>query len=647
MNGDKSVIKLIRRKIYVIMALILLLIISLTSIIFFISQNKQNEYALIDVFGKQRMLTQLLAKDSNRKYAIMQSLERGPLVLSENVLNNRVESLNKSLNTAKNQFASTLTSLHSGKLQNDNGTIYFEKSLKEMDLLIDSTDKTWKEFKQSVNRIIDSQQIDEQTAEALIYINANNETLLQYCDQIIKGLISNQKKQMNMYMSIAIGLFFIALLLLLLSIVQLQKYMVIPLRELYKGINSIGLFKDNKSAIPTKNELIPVVKEIDESFSKLKRLVKLIENINQDMTFEGILKYIYQSFSTFIPYSHIGIALLKDEGQILEASYGISEGELNDLPKRLLGIKARIVDTSLGTIIQEGMPRVINDLDAYPKNRDSDYNSIIMDAGIKASITLPLKISNEPVGVIFFSSTEKNIYTEDHLMFLQTLSSSIAISLNKNIFIDELLFSTILALAKMAESRDEDTGDHLERMKTYSVKIAEYLIEDKKYCDEISVGFLKDIERFSPMHDIGKVGVRDGILLKPGKLTVEEFEDMKKHTVFGAEVLRTAEHNINKHNKSLFKMGIQIAEGHHEKWNGSGYPYGKSQEDIPLSARIVAVADVLDALTSKRPYKEAFSFEDSFNMIVKGKGTHFDPSIIDSFVRHKNDIFEVYKKFST
>ncbi|MDD2493692.1 MAG: HD domain-containing protein [Tissierellia bacterium] len=155
-----------------------------------------------------------------------------------------------------------------------------------------------------------------------------------------------------------------------------------------------------------------------------------------------------------------------------------------------------------------------------------------------------------------------------------------------------------------------------------------------------------DIERFSQMHDIGKVGVRDGILLKPGPLTVKEFAEMKQHTIYGADVLKTAEGNIAKRNQGMFKMGIEIAEGHHEKWDGTGYPYQKSGTDIPLSARIVAVADVFDALTSKRPYKEAFDFDKSFDIIVKGSGKNFDPNIVDSVINHKNELFELYMSFN-
>ncbi len=377
---------------------------------------------------------------------------------------------------------------------------------------------------------------------------------------------------------------------------------------------------------------------------KLNKIIDLINMINQDTSFDGILNKMYQLFKDYIPYSHIGIALLKDDGKTIEASYGISDAIVNDLSNQLLGIKANVNETSLGQIIKTGKPRVINDLVSYIKDSQALYNKIIIDAGIKSSITYPLKLNNRPVGIIFFSSVSKNIYTKDHISFLRTISNSMAISLHKNIFIEELLYSNILSLTKLAESKDEDTGLHLERMKNYSTAIAKYLFKDKVFSD-LTLSLVKEIEKFSPMHDIGKVGIRDSILLKPGKLTEEEFKEMQYHTIYGAEVLKTAEENMSKMNVTMFKIGKEIALNHHEKWDGTGYPNQKAKEEIPLSARIVAVGDVFDALTSKRPYKEAFSFEKSFQIILNGKGKHFDPKIIDCLLKHKKEFYKLYKVY--
>lgn len=422
------------------------------------------------------------------------------------------------------------------------------------------------------------------------------------------------------------------------------KQLTEPLNNLFKKIGPGSKLNKSYNYL-TETELKPVFDELNIAFNKLEKLVELIENMNKNLSFEGILNYIYSTFSEFIPYSHIGIALLKDNCRILEASYGISDPMLKDLPKKIAGIRAEVSKTSLERIVIDGTPRVINDLEEYTKNKETDYNKILLEAGIKSSITLPLTVNDRPIGIIFFSNVQKDIYKDEHIEFLKTLANSIAISLNKNIFIDEMLYSTLLALTKMAEARDEDTAYHLDRMTAYSVKITEFLIKDNLYCDYLTVSFIKGIERFSPMHDIGKVGVKDGILLKEGKLMADEYEEMKKHVIYGANVLKTAESNIEKQSHSMFKMGIEIVEGHHEKWDGSGYPYGKAGYDIPLSARIVAIADVFDALTSKRSYKEAYGFEESFNYIIKESDHHFDPVIIDSLNLHKDELYETYLSF--
>lgn len=188
----------------------------------------------------------------------------------------------------------------------------------------------------------------------------------------------------------------------------------------------------------------------------------------------------------------------------------------------------------------------------------------------------------------------------------------------------------VFALAKLADSRDTETGEHLVRMRAYSQILAERLHEDGLYEDEIDEAFLSDLYRSSPLHDIGKVGISDAILLKPGRLTPEEYEEMKRHAEIGARTLEEVACSSPK--GGFFRMAAQVARHHHERWDGTGYPAGLKGRDIPLCARIVAVADVFDALTSKRVYKEACSTQEAFDMIVSASGKHFDPTVVKAFV---------------
>jgi putative two-component system response regulator len=187
----------------------------------------------------------------------------------------------------------------------------------------------------------------------------------------------------------------------------------------------------------------------------------------------------------------------------------------------------------------------------------------------------------------------------------------------------------IFALARLSESRDDDTGSHLERVREYCRLLVDRLHLLPKYATIINQTFMENIFAASPLHDVGKVGLPDRILLKPARLTAEEFEIMKSHTTIGADTLRAVDREYP--GNSFIRTGIEIAESHHEKWDGSGYPHGLAGEAIPLAARIVALVDVYDALTSTRVYKKAMLHRESVAIILDGRGKHFDPDIVDSF----------------
>lgn len=190
---------------------------------------------------------------------------------------------------------------------------------------------------------------------------------------------------------------------------------------------------------------------------------------------------------------------------------------------------------------------------------------------------------------------------------------------------------TIIAMGTLAETRDNETGNHLKRTQGYMRALALELRERPGFRQQLSEEHVEALHKLAPLHDIGKVGIPDHILLKPGKLTEEEFEIMKKHTSLGGDVLAAAENNLPAPSRFLH-IAREIATGHHEKWDGSGYPSGLKGEAIPLSARLMAVADVYDALISERVYKKAFSHEEAVDIIAKGGGAHFDPDIIDAFL---------------
>ena len=204
--------------------------------------------------------------------------------------------------------------------------------------------------------------------------------------------------------------------------------------------------------------------------------------------------------------------------------------------------------------------------------------------------------------------------------------------------------ATIHALVKSAESRDDDTGAHIERTSAYCRLIAEKLREAGVYRGVIDDHYAENLAKASPLHDIGKVGIPDAILLKPGRLTDGEFAVMKTHVTIGFNTLASVEKSYQEN--AFLKLGMEIAKNHHEKWDGSGYMNGMSGEDIPLSARIMALSDVYDALRSKRVYKEGFSHEKSVDIIAQGRGSHFDPAIADAFLDHHPLFREIFDQLT-
>lgn len=208
--------------------------------------------------------------------------------------------------------------------------------------------------------------------------------------------------------------------------------------------------------------------------------------------------------------------------------------------------------------------------------------------------------------------------------------------------ISDSQLATLVAISNLAEYRDKETGRHIERTSNYCRLIAEELRKQSTYSEQISDAFVRNICFAAPLHDIGKMGIPDHILNKPGKLTPEEFEVMKTHVNIGIDTLS---HVLSQHPQNEFiRMGLDIAGTHHEKWDGTGYPHGIARENIPLSGRIMALADVYDALRSRRVYKEGFSHAKAIEIITQGKGTQFDPAVVDAFVAVEKQFDELSER---
>jgi len=225
---------------------------------------------------------------------------------------------------------------------------------------------------------------------------------------------------------------------------------------------------------------------------------------------------------------------------------------------------------------------------------------------------------------------------------------------NQNLFLEEkvkertqLLERTnsaaIYCLAAVAETRDPETGEHIKRTQEYIRELALELQSKDKYKDVLTKDYIELLYQSAPLHDIGKVGVRDSILLKQGRLTEEEFEEMKKHTIYGGESLMVGIKELGE--DSFLTLAKEIALTHHEKWDGTGYPRGLSKTEIPISGRLMAVSDVYDALISKRVYKESYTHDEAKTIILEGRGTHFDPEVVEAFIKREANFMKIMGKF--
>jgi len=266
---------------------------------------------------------------------------------------------------------------------------------------------------------------------------------------------------------------------------------------------------------------------------------------------------------------------------------------------------------------------------------------------VRSELAIPIQVARRVVGVFSAASANPGAFSEEEVKLCVTLVNQLNLAMERLRLFGQLASSRdvlIFALARLAESRDDDTGGHLDRICGYTRAIAECLREQPRFSEVLDEHYMDDLYRSAALHDIGKVGIPDSILRKKGRLTAEEFEIMKTHTLIGGETLGDAEKRMD--NLELLRMSKTIALYHHEKWNGSGYPFALSGAEIPLAARIVCLADVYDALTTKRCYKEPYSHQVASKYIVSAGGKHFDPEIVSAFLSGEQRVLEIKRRYA-
>ncbi|MCG8409325.1 MAG: response regulator [Phycisphaerales bacterium] len=308
-------------------------------------------------------------------------------------------------------------------------------------------------------------------------------------------------------------------------------------------------------------------------------------------------------------------------------------------------VRLGVGESIAGRVFIAGSPILLNNQDDADRELETRDHRLFDDLPL---LSTPMCASENVVGVLNLTDrVESKPFDTLELGYLSLFTNYAAAAIQNartREARDQARDSIVIAMAKLAEHRDDDTGKHLDRVTLYCIKLATELRGNPLYASQINAKFLQNLERAAPLHDIGKVAIPDSILLKPDKLTDSEMAIMQTHSRIGAETIRSV---LDKSPDSGFlKMAEEIAHSHHEWYNGSGYPQGLEGENIPLAARILALADVYDALTTKRVYKNAFSHRKSVEIILKESGTHFDPDVVKAFMRLETEFERLAKELA-
>lgn len=295
---------------------------------------------------------------------------------------------------------------------------------------------------------------------------------------------------------------------------------------------------------------------------------------------------------------------------------------------------------SLKELAEFKRPRVINDLAIFDDHNTPHANAI-REGGYLASYTFPMFVDDELLGFIFFNADQTHVFTEPVLVELDTFAHMLGLIVHSEQHTAKTLIATVKSAQDITHSRDPETGDHLQRMSRYARLIAEELADTHGFNDD----YINHVFLFSPLHDIGKISIPDDILLKPGKLDEDEFKIMKTHAHEGRKIIDELLNNYGLDGLNNLDMLRNIVEHHHEAVDGSGYPAGLKNNDIPLEARIVTVADVFDALTSHRPYKPAWNNSVAFAKLQELADHKLDRECVEALIKRKDDAEVIQRQF--
>lgn len=617
---------------------------------------RQHDYLILNLTGQLRVISQTMANQSShyassapRDYA---SYDRD-LGLYNADLQMQIKSFDRIIQSLKDRTIKAelisnpfITDTANNKPEvasfvNPDEVIHCTWNKESRNQLAITVD-VWQKFYQGLMQALGPDKKAPRLEYAAQYIVKNEQALSFNTNKLSSAFRSMMEYKLNQINILNQSSIIILIIISATIIFILYQRIFRPIERTVAGFNRVA-HGDLKYQIPVEgtDEIGVMSSTFNRLTQRLSSLFQLTDRINQATNLDETLRYVYEEFPAFLPIDWVGIIRTSRnfDSYQLERCYTRHENNINQ--REQFNYYGSVFEQT----IMSGEPfcSCITQARDIAWQDDHFIQSLQKDH-LKSFFFMPLLSNKLETVVLVFASQTIGSYTQEHLEFLTNIASQIGHSFEKTIGMESLVISAVKGLAKLAESRDPETGDHLYRMSRYSALVAEELGKSVKYQHMIDSIYVRNVFRFAPMHDIGKVGISDDILLKPGRLDDAEMKLMRRHPIVGGEVLRRCEQQMNAVGHSVFKTGIEIAESHHEKFDGSGYPNGLSGNDIPLSARIVAIADVFDALTSKRPYKEAWPIDKAVNLLHDENGKHFDPDVVAAFDRAMPRILDIYEK---
>ncbi len=391
------------------------------------------------------------------------------------------------------------------------------------------------------------------------------------------------------------------------------------------------------------DELGRLEADVGQMARRTQELIDLLDTLNGAESLQEAIERLPTRMRRQFSLVWMGLVEVRDGRMRLRLSHPGSE---------IVGIEQPGQGWPLKGTLLESARESGKTVSATLRNNDGDLGSTdpllrqLRGSEIVSVALLPVMDTNRIEAGVLLASNHPDAYSGWRQRWLENVGHLIAHALYRSLHVEHLGISMVRGLAELAEKRDPTTGRHLERMQRYAGIIARELVQSGRVDVRTSPRFAEQVEIFAPLHDIGKVGISDTILLKPGPLSRSEISEIRRHPRIGAEVLMAAGGRLGLAGERMFAHAMDIALYHHEKFDGSGYPHGLVGDAIPLSARIVAVADVFDALTSERPYKSAWSVDEAIEQMEEGRGRHFDPEVLNAFLVHIDEVCRIQELFS-